>query len=169
MPFIMKATVGALKEFKTVNASWGGDKLIVHKHVHLGIAVSVEGGLAVPVIHDADAISLRELTQRLGEVAEHARAGKLTADEVQGGTFTITNPGMFGTPISTPIINPPEAAILAVCRIAETPVVREGEIVIRLITNLCLSYDHRIVDGETAIRFLQHIRAALEAAEFDLG
>jgi 2-oxoglutarate dehydrogenase E2 component (dihydrolipoamide succinyltransferase) len=169
MPFIMKATVAALKASPAVNASWGGEKLILHRRVHLGIAVSVEGGLIVPVIRNADDLSVRQLAQRLAEVAEHARAGKLTAGETEGGTFTITNPGLFGTVFSTPIINPPEAAILAVCRIAELPVAREGKIVIRHMMNLCLSYDHRIIDGETAIRFLQQIRATLEAAKFDMG
>ena len=123
----------------------------------------------MPVIRNADDLSVRQLAGRLAEVAEHARTGKLAADEVRGGTFTITNPGIFGTVFSTPIINPPEAAILAVCRIAETPVAREGKIVIRHMMNLCLSYDHRIIDGETAIQFLQHIRAALEAAKFEMG
>ena len=168
MPFIMKATVAALKESPAVNSSWGGEKLILHKRVHLGIAVSVAGGLVVPVIRNADDLSVRQLAQRLAEVAEHARAGKLSAGESQGGTFTITNPGLFGTVFSTPIINPPEAAILAVCRIAETPVAREGKIVIRLMMTLCLSYDHRIIDGETAIQFLQQIRAALETGKFEL-
>jgi 2-oxoglutarate dehydrogenase complex dihydrolipoamide succinyltransferase (E2) component len=169
MPFIMKATVAALKASPAVNASWGGETLILHKRVHLGVAVSVEGGLVVPVIRNADDLSVRQLAERLAEVAEHARAGRLAADEIQGGTFTITNPGIFGTVFSTPIINPPEAAILAVCRIAETPVAREGKIVIRHMMNLCLSYDHRIIDGETAIQFLQQIRATLEAARFEMG
>jgi pyruvate/2-oxoglutarate dehydrogenase complex dihydrolipoamide acyltransferase (E2) component len=114
-------------------------------------------------------MSLRGLGERLAQVAEHARSGKLAADEVQGGTFTITNPGLFGTVFSTPIINPPEAAILAVCRIAEAPVVWNGQITARLMTHLCLSYDHRIIDGETAIKFLQHVRASLEAAKFEMG
>ncbi len=129
MPFIMNATVAALKASPAVNASWGGEKLILHKRVHLGVAVSIEGGLVVPVIRNADDLSVRQLAGRLAEVADHARTGKLAADEVRGGTFTITNPGIFGTVFSTPIINPPEAAILAVCRIAETPVAREGKIV----------------------------------------
>jgi len=169
MPFLMKATVAALKASPAVNASWGGEKLILHKRVHLGVAVSVEGGLVVPVIRNADDLSVRQLAERLRDVAEHARAGKLGADEVRGGTFTITNPGIFGSVFSTPIINPPEAAILAVCRIAETPVAREGKVVIRHMMNLCLSYDHRIIDGETAIQFLQEIRTALEAAKFEMG
>ncbi len=169
MPFIMKAAVAALKESPAVNSSWAGEKLIHHKRVHLGIAVSIEGGLVVPVIRNADDLGVRQLAERLRDVADHARAGKLAADEVRGGTFTITNPGLFGAVYSTPIINPPEAAILAVCRIAETPVAREGKIVLRHMMNLCLSYDHRIIDGETAIQFLQHIRAALEAAKFEMG
>ena len=169
MPFIMKAAVAALQESPAVNSSWGGEKLIHHKRVHLGIAVSIEAGLVVPVIRNADDLSVRQLAERLRDVADHARAAKLAADEVRGSTFTITNPGLFGTVFSTPIINPPEAAILAVCRIAETPVAREGKIVIRHMMNLCLSYDHRIIDGETAIQFLQYIRAALEAGKFEMG
>jgi 2-oxoglutarate dehydrogenase complex dihydrolipoamide succinyltransferase (E2) component len=169
LPFIMKATVLALKEFPELNSSWGGDKLVLHKRVNLGIAVAVEGGLAVPVIRDTNEMSVRQFTKRLSEVAEHARAGKLSTSEARGGTFTITNPGMFGAVFSTPIINPPEAAILGVCRIAESAVAREGKIAVRWMTHLCLSYDHRIVDGEKALRFLQHMRATLEAADFDLS
>jgi pyruvate dehydrogenase E2 component (dihydrolipoamide acetyltransferase) len=169
MPFIMKATIEALRETPAVNASWGGEKLILHKRVHLSVAVSVEGGLVVPVIRNADEMSVRQLAEKLVEIADHARAGRLAADEVRGGTFTITNPGLFGAVFSTPIINPPEAAILAVCRIAETPVARQGQVVIRWMTNLALSYDHRIIDGELAIQFLQHIRAMIEAAKFEMG
>lgn len=169
MPFFMRAAVEALKAFPSINASWGGDKIILHKRVHLGIAVSVESGLAVPVIRNADDLTLRRLSRRLAEVAEHARSGKMPPDETQGSTFTITNPGAFGAIFSTPIINPPEAAILGIYRIAATPVVREDKIVVRQMTNLCLSYDHRIVDGETAVKFLQHMRQVLEAATFDLG
>ena len=124
---------------------------------------------SVPVIRNADGMSVKELTRRLLEVAEHARAGKLTADEVQGSTFTITNPGLYGAIFSTPIINPPETAILGTYRIADTPVVRDGQIAIRPMTHLCLSYDHRIVDGETALRFLGHMRETLEAGKFDLS
>jgi len=169
MPFILRATAEALRAFPYLNASWGGDKIILHKRIHLGVAVSVEGGLTVPVIRDADALSVRALTERLAQVAVRARGGKLAADEIQGGTFTITNPGMFGTVFSTPIINPPDAAILGVGRVADTPAVRDKKIVIRRMAYLFLSYDHRIVDGETAIRFLQHIRSRLEAADFDLA
>jgi 2-oxoglutarate dehydrogenase complex dihydrolipoamide succinyltransferase (E2) component len=168
LPFILRAVVLALKEYPEINSSWGGDKILLHKKIHLGIAVAVEGGLAAPVIRDANDLSVRELAKRLSEVAEHARAGKLSASEAQGGTFTITNPGMFGAVFSTPIINPPEAAILGVCRIAETPVVRDGKVVVRWMTHLCLSYDHRIADGEKALRFLGHIRESLEKADFDL-
>ena len=169
MPFIMKATCDALQEFPAINSSWGGDKLIHHKRVHLAIAIAVEGGLAVPVIRNADGMSMRELAKALTTVADHARKGKLTSEEVSGSTFTITNPGIFGAVFSTPIINPPNAAILGTGRIAETPVVLDGEIVARMMMYLCLSYDHRIVDGETAIKFLGHMGDALEKAEFDMG
>jgi pyruvate dehydrogenase E2 component (dihydrolipoamide acetyltransferase) len=166
LPFIMQATVGALQAFPALNSSWGGDKIIRHKRVHLGMAVAVEGGLAVPVIKNADALSLRDLTRRLAEVADHARAGKLAADEAQGSTFTITNPGLFGSVFSTPLVDPPNAAILGIGRIAEAPVVRDGQVVVRRMAHLCLTYDHRLVDGETAITFLQHIRETLEKAAF---
>ena len=168
MPFLMRAACAALLEHAEVNASWGGDKLILHGKVHLAIAVAVEKGLAFPVIRDAGGMGLRQLARRLDEVAAHARAGKLTQEEAQGGTFTITNPGVFGAFVSTPIINPPNAAILGVCRIAQEPVVREGEIVPRLVGRLCLSYDHRIVDGETAIKFLGTMKGVLEGGEFGM-
>lgn len=168
LPFLMRAACAALREHEEVNASWGGDKLILHGKVHLAIAVAVEKGLAVPVIRDAGGMGLRQLARRLDEVAAHARAGKMTQEEAQGGTFTITNPGVFGAFVSAPIINPPNAAILGVCRIAQEPVVREGEIVPRLVGRLCLSYDHRIVDGETAIKFLGTMRGLLEEGEFGM-
>jgi len=168
-PFFMKATVEALKAFPAINSSWAGDTIVRHKRVHLAMAVATDAGLTVPVIRDADDLSLRDLAARLAEVAEHARAGKLTPAELEGSTFTITNPGMFGAVLSTPIISPPNAAILGIERIAETPVAHDGRISIRLMCFLCLSYDHRVVDGETAIKFLQHMRHTLEAAEFEMG
>jgi 2-oxoisovalerate dehydrogenase E2 component (dihydrolipoyl transacylase) len=168
MPFILQAVARGLLAFPMVNSSWAGDTIIVHHRVHIGLAVSLEKGLAVPVIRDADRKSLRQLAESVQSLATRARSGRLSTDELQGGTFTVTNPGSFGGMLSTPIINPPEAAILAVERIAEAPAVRNGKIVIASIMNLCLSYDHRLIDGETAIRFLQHVRGTLEKAEFEL-
>lgn len=168
MAFILKAVAEALKEFPTVNASWGGDSIILHRSVHLGVAVSLEKGLVVPVIRDADRKSVRELARSVQDVAARARAGRLTAEALQGSTFTVTNPGSFGGMLSTPIINPPEAAILAVERIAQVPVVRDGQVCIASMMNLCLSYDHRIIDGETAIGLLQAIRRRLEEAAFEM-
>lgn len=169
LPFVMRAAVEALRAFPAVNSSWGGDKLVHHKRIHLGIAVAVQEGLAVPVIRNTDGMSIRDLARRLAEVADHARSGRLPADEIEGATFTITNPGRFGSVFSTPLINPPNAAILGLGRIAETPVVRDGRVVVRLMCHLCLSYDHRIVDGETAIKFLQHMRQTLEQPGFEMG
>ncbi|NOZ20910.1 MAG: 2-oxo acid dehydrogenase subunit E2 [Planctomycetes bacterium] len=170
MPFILKATAMALKEFPYVNSSWGDDAILLHKRINLGVAVSLEEkGLVVPVLRDADGLSIKELAQRLQDLAARARSRKLSPEEIQGGTFTITNPGGFGAVLSTPIINQPEAAILAIETIEEVPVVVDGGIVIRSMMNLCLSYDHRIVDGETSIKFLQKIRQVLEAAEFGMG
>ncbi|MEW6358954.1 MAG: dihydrolipoamide acetyltransferase family protein [Planctomycetota bacterium] len=170
MPFILHAAATALKEFPYVNASWGGDSIILHKRINLGVAVSLEEkGLVVPVLRDADTMSIKELAEKLQDLAARARSKKISSAEAQGSTFTITNPGVFGAVFSTPIINQPEAAILAIETIEEVPAVVDGEIVIRSMMNLCLSYDHRIVDGETAIKFLQRIRQILEAAEFDMG
>jgi len=168
MAFILKAVADALKAIPMVNASWAGDRIIIHHAVHVGMAVSVEKGLAVPVIRDTDQKSIRELAEIVQGLAQRARAGRLSTDELQGGTFTVTNPGSFGGMLSTPIINPPEAAILAVERIAEQPVVRDGGLAIASMMNLCLSYDHRVIDGETAIGFLQQVRKALEAAAFEV-
>jgi 2-oxoglutarate dehydrogenase E2 component (dihydrolipoamide succinyltransferase) len=168
-PFILAAVAEALGEFPALNSSLVGDTITYHGAVHLGVAVSDKRGLVVPVVRDAGSLGFRALAEKVADLAGRARSGKLKPDETGGSTFTVTNPGVFGAVLSTPIINPPEAAILGVERIAETPAVRESEIVARWMMNLCLSYDHRIVDGETAIKFLQKVRALLESADFDLS
>jgi len=151
-----------------VNSVIEGDKIIAKKYVHMGVAVSLgEGGLIVPVIKDAHKKDVLTLAREVEELARKAREGQLLPSDVQGGTFSITNPGVFGAILSTPIINAPQSAILGVEAIQKMPVVREDDsIAIRSMMYLCLSYDHRVIDGETAIRFLQHIRRTLEDFQF---
>jgi len=163
MPFIMKATVEALKEFPTVNASLTDTEIILKKYYHLGVAVARENGLIVPVVKNTDRKTIVDLAVELHDLSERARADKLQLADVQGGTFTLTNAGMFGATASTPIINQPQVAILGIHKIAEKPVVREGQIVIRQISTLGLSFDHRLVDGHIAVQFLHRLIQCLEA------
>lgn len=162
MPFIVRAVVEALKAFPYLNASLEGDRILLRRYYHIGVAVATEAGLVVPVIRYADRLSIRELAKALHRVGEGARARKLAPTEMEGGTFTITNPGVFGGILSTPIIHQPQAAILGVQAIRKLPVVRDDRIVIRSMMYLCLSYDHRIVDGATSVQFLQEVRRHLE-------
>jgi pyruvate/2-oxoglutarate dehydrogenase complex dihydrolipoamide acyltransferase (E2) component len=161
--FIVKAVTKALKEFPILNSSLVDDKIVVKKYYNIGIAVDrEEGGLVVPVIHHADKLSLAEIAQRINELAQKAREGKLSIQDVTGGTFTISNVGMFGGIMNTPIINPPESAILGVGAIVKRPVVRDDQITIRSMMYLCLTYDHRIIQGGQAVRFLQRVRYFIE-------
>jgi len=162
MPFFVKAVCAGLMAFPALNASMEGEKLLLRRYYHIGVAVETGAGLVVPVIRHADRASIRELAKALHRVAEGARARKLLAADLEGGTFTITNPGVFGGILSTPIIHQPQAAILGVQAIQKRPVVREDRIAIRSMMYLCLSYDHRIVDGATAVQFLQTVRRHLE-------
>lgn len=162
MSFIVKAVVNALKKHPLLNSSIEGDRILVKHFYNIGVAVALEEGLIVPVVQEADKKGVRELARAIHDLATRGRMGKLTPADLQGGTFSITNPGIFGAIISTPIIHQPQAAILGVEAIRKMPVVRNDEIVIRSLMFLCLSYDHRIVDGATAIRFLQQVRKALE-------
>jgi len=166
MAFILHAIARALKAFPALNASWTEEGIVIHYRIGLGLAVAVEEGLVVPVIRDADALSLTDMAKAVQRIAERTRAGKVSPSELQGGTFTITNPGVFGAVISTPIIHQPQAAILSTGRIADAPAVIDGGITIRKHMFLSLSYDHRIIDGATSVRFLQRIRAILEEADF---
>ncbi|MFW6161852.1 MAG: dihydrolipoamide acetyltransferase family protein, partial [Planctomycetota bacterium] len=166
--YMCSAVARALEEFPDLNAEWTDDGLLVKYRINLGLAVSVEDGLVVPVIRDADRLSMRDLARAVEDIAERTRAGKLSHRDLQGGTFTITNPGVFGAVLSTPIIHQPQAAILATGRIADVVAVHHGGIAIRKRQFLSLSYDHRIVDGATAVRFLQRVRAILEACDFPL-
>ena len=162
MSFFIKAAVEALKQFPVVNASIDGSDIVYHNYFDVGVAVSTPRGLVVPIVRDADARSFAELEQAVGDYAGRARDGKLTMEELTGGTFTITNGGVFGSLLSTPILNPPQSAILGMHKIAERPVVEEGVIVARPMMYLALSYDHRLIDGHDAVRFLVTIKEMLE-------
>ena len=162
MSFFTKAAVEALKKFPVVNASVDGDDIVHHNYYDIGIAVSSPRGLVVPVIRAADRLSFAEIEKTIGEYGRKARDAKLTMEDLTGGTFTITNGGVFGSLLSTPIINPPQSAILGMHKIEERPVAENGEVVIRPMMYLALSYDHRIIDGREAVSFLVALREALE-------
>jgi len=162
MSFFTKAAVEALKRFPAVNASIDGADIVYHDYFDIGIAVSSERGLVVPILRDADQMSYADVELSIRNMAERARDGKLGIDELTGGTFSITNGGVFGSMLSTPILNPPQSAILGMHSIIERPVVEAGEIVIRPMMYVALSYDHRIVDGREAVQFLVTIKNVLE-------
>jgi 2-oxoisovalerate dehydrogenase E2 component (dihydrolipoyl transacylase) len=163
VPIIVKAVVEGLKAVPVLNASWSEQGLVLHKDINIGVAVSVDDGLIVPVIHQADRMSIAGLAKAIDDLAKRARAAKLGIPDVQGATFTVNNPGTFGTILSYSIIAPPQAGILAMDAIVKRPVVVEGDaIAIRSIMNLCLSFDHRVLDGVSAARFLQGVRHWLE-------
>ncbi|MCO5224737.1 MAG: 2-oxoglutarate dehydrogenase complex dihydrolipoyllysine-residue succinyltransferase [Thermomicrobiales bacterium] len=165
MSFFTKAVVGALKAFPDVNSELDGDSLIVKKFYDIGIAVGVEEGLVVPVVRDADRKGFAQIEQTIVELAGRAREGKLGLEELQGGSFTITNGGVYGSLLSTPILNAPQVGILGMHTIQQRPVVVDGEIVIRPMMYIALSYDHRVVDGSTAVRFLVKVKQLLEDPE----
>ena len=163
VPIIVKAVVEGLKAVPVLNASWTDQGVLLQKDINVGVAVSVDDGLIVPVIHQADRMSIAGLAKAIDDVAKRARAGKLGIPDVQGGTFTVNNPGTFGTILSYSIIAPPQAGILAMDAIVKRPVVVEGDaIAVRSMMNLCLSFDHRVLDGVSAARFLQGVRRWLE-------
>ncbi len=162
MSFFTKAVVEALKRFPAVNASIDGQDIVYHGYYDVGIAVSTERGLVVPVIKDADRLSMAEIEKAISDSAARARQGKLSLEEMQGGTFTITNGGVFGSLLATPIINPPQTGILGMHKIEDRPVVEKGEIVIRPMMYLALSYDHRLIDGKESVQFLVAIKELLE-------
>lgn len=165
MGFFVIAAVQALKKSPIVNASIDGNDVVYHGYQDIGVAVSTERGLVVPIIKDADMKSLPELEKSILEYSEKARDGKLSIDEMQGGTFTISNGGVFGSLLSTPILNAPQTAILGMHTIQERPVARNGEVVIRPMMYLAMSYDHRLLDGKEAVRFLVSIKEQLESPE----
>lgn len=162
MSFFTKASVEALKKFPAVNSSIDGSDIVYHDYFDIGIAVSSERGLVVPILRDADQLSYADIERQIRNMAERARTGKLGIDELTGGTFSITNGGVFGSMLSTPILNPPQSAILGMHAIQQRPVVIEGEIVIRPMMYLALTYDHRIIDGREAVQFLVTIKNVLE-------
>ena len=162
MPFFVKAVVEALKRFPVVNASVEGNDVIYHDYFDIGVAVSVPKGLVVPIIRDADQLSFAEVEKTIGALAGKGRDGSLTMDDLAGGTFTITNGGVFGSLVSTPILNTPQSAILGMHKIQERPVVVDGQIVIRPMMYLALTYDHRIIDGKDAVQFLVAVKEAIE-------
>jgi 2-oxoglutarate dehydrogenase E2 component (dihydrolipoamide succinyltransferase) len=162
MSFFTKAVCVALKQFPAVNAYIDGEEIIYHDFCDISIAVSAPKGLVVPVIRNAESLSLAEIEKEVATLAGKARDNKLTLQEMTGGTFTITNGGVFGSMMSTPIINPPQSAILGMHNIVERPVVRDGQIVIRPMMYLALSYDHRIIDGRESVGFLVKVKQCLE-------
>jgi 2-oxoglutarate dehydrogenase E2 component (dihydrolipoamide succinyltransferase) len=162
MSFFTRAAIEALKRFPAVNASIEGTDVIYHGYYDIGIAVSTERGLVVPVIRDADQMGFAAIESKIGEYGARARDGQLSIEEMTGGTFTITNGGVFGSLLSTPIINPPQAAILGMHKIEERAVVEKGQVVVRPMMYLALSYDHRLIDGKDSVRFLVTIKDLLE-------
>ncbi len=162
MSFFAKAATEALKRFPSVNASIDGNDIVYHGYQDIGVAVSTEKGLVVPVLRDVDAMGLADIEGAIVDYATKARDGKLAIDEMQGGTFTITNGGTFGSLLSTPILNPPQTAIMGMHKIQERPMAVDGEVVIRPMMYLALSYDHRMIDGKEAVQFLVAIKDLLE-------
>jgi 2-oxoglutarate dehydrogenase E2 component (dihydrolipoamide succinyltransferase) len=162
MGFFVKACLQALKEVPAVNAEIDGEDLVYKNYYHIGIAVSTERGLIVPVLRNADQLTLAQIEANIADAAKRGRDGKLTISELQGGTFSITNGGVFGSMLSTPILNAPQSGILGMHRIEKRAVVRDDQIVIKPMMYLALSYDHRIVDGKDAVTFLVRVKEGLE-------
>jgi 2-oxoglutarate dehydrogenase E2 component (dihydrolipoamide succinyltransferase) len=162
MSFFVKAAVEGLKRFPIINASVDGNDIVYHDYYDIGIAVSTDRGLVVPILRDADRLDFAEIEKAIVDFSQRARDGKLSFEELSGGTFTITNGGIFGSMLSTPILNPPQSAILGMHVIKERPVVENGQIVIRPMIYLALSYDHRIIDGREAVTFLFTLKELLE-------
>lgn len=162
MSLFGRACVMALQEMREINAFIEGDEIVYHDYVNLGIAVGTERGLMVPVIRNAETLSLAGLEKAIAELARKARDNKITPDDLAGGTFSISNGGVYGSLMSTPILNPPQSGILGMHRTEDRPVVVDGQIVIRPMMYLALSYDHRIVDGEQAVTFLVRVKQYLE-------
>jgi 2-oxoglutarate dehydrogenase E2 component (dihydrolipoamide succinyltransferase) len=162
MSFFVKATIDALKQFPQLNAEIRGNDIVYHNYFDIGVAIATERGLVVPVLRNAERLSFAELEKAIGDFARRAKEGKLKPDELEGGTFTITNGGAFGSLLSTPIINPPQTGILGMHTIQERPVAIQGQIVIRPMMYVALTYDHRIVDGREAVLCLRRVKEAVE-------
>ena len=162
MSFFVKAAVAGLKEYPIVNASVDGNDILYHEYYDIGVAVAASRGLVVPVVRDADVHSMATIEKTISDFGKRAQSGGLSLDELMGGTFSITNGGVFGSMLSTPIINPPQSAILGIHATTPRPVVENGEVVVRPICYIALSYDHRIIDGREAVLFLVAVKNALE-------
>ncbi|MCH7801300.1 MAG: 2-oxo acid dehydrogenase subunit E2 [Chloroflexi bacterium] len=169
LPFVIKAVAESLKENPLLNSSWGGDSIILKKRVNIGIAIATPQGLMVPVIHDSDTLSIAGLAKRVHDLIERSRQGQLRLEDVQGGTFTVNNTGALGSVESVPLVNYPQAAILTTEAIVKRPVVINDAIAIRSMMNLCMSFDHRIMDGAEASGFINAVKARLEAIGPDTG
>jgi 2-oxoglutarate dehydrogenase E2 component (dihydrolipoamide succinyltransferase) len=165
MSFFVKASIEALKAFPAVNAEIDGEEIVYKHYYDIGVAVSTDQGLVVPVVRDADLLSFADIEKRIADLGKRAREGKLAIEELQGGTFTITNGGIFGSLLSTPILNPPQVGILGMHKIQERPMVVGGRIEPRPMMYLALSYDHRIIDGREAVSFLVRVKECIEAPE----
>ena len=162
MSFFVKAAANALQRFPLVNASIDGDDIIYHGYSDISIAVSTEKGLVTPVLRNVERMSFADIERTIADYAKKARDGKLSLEELQGGTFTVTNGGTFGSLLSTPIINPPQSAILGMHAIKERPIAQNGQVVIAPMMYLAMSYDHRIIDGKDSVQFLVDIKNQLE-------
>ena len=162
MSFFVRASVEALKRFPAVNASIDGSDVVYHGYYDIGVAVSTDRGLVVPVVRDADALGMHQIEDAIAEYGSRARDGKLTLAEMQGGTFTVSNGGVFGSLLSTPILNPPQTGILGLHKIEERPVAVDGAVAVRPMMYLALSYDHRLIDGREAVRFLVAVKELVE-------
>ena len=162
MSFFVKACIAALKEFPAVNGEIDGDDIVFKNYYHVGVAVSTPQGLVVPVLRDADRMGFADIEKTIGDFGRRARDGKLGIDELQGGTFTISNGGVFGSLLSTPILNPPQSAILGMHKVQERPIAVGGQVQIRPMMYMALSYDHRIVDGREAVTFLVRVKECIE-------
>ena len=165
MSFFVKAAIVALKEIPAVNGEVDGEDIVYKNHYDIGVAVGTEQGLVVPVLRDADQISFAEIEKKIGELGRKARDGKLTIEDLSGGTFTISNGGIYGSLMSTPILNPPQSAILGMHKIQKRPVVLGDKIEARPMMYLALSYDHRMVDGREAVGFLVRVKEGIEEPE----
>jgi 2-oxoglutarate dehydrogenase E2 component (dihydrolipoamide succinyltransferase) len=165
MSFFVKAAVDALKAFPLVNGRIDGSDLVFHNYINIGVAVSTERGLMVPVLRNADEMSFVDIEKAIAAFADKARKGAIAVDDLQGGTFTITNGGIFGSLMSTPILNPPQSAILGMHAIKKRPIAVDDQVVIRPMMYLALSYDHRIIDGREAVSFLVRIKECIEDPE----
>jgi 2-oxoglutarate dehydrogenase E2 component (dihydrolipoamide succinyltransferase) len=165
MSFFVKACTTALKELPAVNARIDGDDVVYHSYCDIGVAVGTPQGLVVPIVRSADQMSFAQVESAIAQYGQKAKDGKLSMDDMTGGTFTISNGGVYGSLMSTPILNPPQSAILGMHKIQERPVVVNGQIVIRPMMYLALSYDHRIIDGKEAVTFLVRVKECLEDPE----